>query len=69
MLFVLVVYREVVPEPNIVSDHVETFFFMILSGSNMLKTLNWSKQVARGQRPPLVGEEVRKEDVGKVESW
>jgi hypothetical protein len=27
------------------------------------------QQAARGQRPPLVGEEVRKEDIGKVESW
>jgi hypothetical protein len=26
------------------------------------------QQAARGQRPPLVGEEVRKEDIGKVES-
>jgi hypothetical protein len=26
------------------------------------------EQVTRGQRPPLVGEEIRKEDVGKVES-
>jgi hypothetical protein len=26
------------------------------------------EQAARGQRPPLVGEEVCKEDVGKVES-
>ena len=25
MLFVLVVYTEVVPEPNIVSDHIKAF--------------------------------------------
>jgi hypothetical protein len=36
VLFVLVVYMEVIWEPNTVSDHIN-MFFMILSGPSILR--------------------------------
>ena len=54
--------------PHLNMKHTLAWGPNVKCGTQIKVEGNMNKRAARGQRPPLVGEEVRKEDVGKVES-